>query len=87
MREQGLEIKLSDESRRLSPVKVVETVAEAEGKFDLVLFAVKGYDTEEAALALRPVVGESTSVLTLQNGVESADRLAALLVHSAFWRE
>ena len=38
---------------------------------------MKGYDTEPAIEALRPVVGPATAVLTLQNGVDSPDQLAA----------
>jgi 2-dehydropantoate 2-reductase len=41
------------------------------GVCDLVLFAVKTYDTASALLLLPPLTGPSTSVLTLQNGVDS----------------
>jgi 2-dehydropantoate 2-reductase len=47
------------------------------GPVDLILFGVKTYDTEEAARAMKPMMGEGTAVLTLQNGVDSADRIAA----------
>lgn len=47
------------------------------GPVDLILFGVKTYDTDEAARAMRPMVGEGTAVLTLQNGVDSAERIAA----------
>lgn len=49
------------------------------GTVDLVLFAVKTYDEAAAALAIRPAVGPKTAVLCLQNGVETEDRLAAVL--------
>ena len=45
---------------------------------DLVLFAVKSQDTEEAARSLAPVMGRTTVVLSLQNGVDNADRIARL---------
>jgi 2-dehydropantoate 2-reductase len=45
---------------------------------DLVLFSVKSQDTEEAARSLRPVMGRNTVVLSLQNGVDNADRIARL---------
>ena len=48
---------------------------------DLVLFCVKGYDNAAAIELLRPAVGESTTVLTLQNGIGSADELGAALGH------
>ncbi|MBM3926404.1 MAG: 2-dehydropantoate 2-reductase [SAR202 cluster bacterium] len=38
---------------------------------DLVLFTVKGYDTQSAVPVLKALVGKNTNVLTLQNGVES----------------
>ncbi len=47
------------------------------GPVDLVLFAVKTYDTDEAARAIKPLVREGTTILTLQNGVDSAERIAA----------
>lgn len=46
---------------------------------DLVLFCVKAFDTEPAAAAIRPVVGPDTGVLSLQNGVDSEERLARIL--------
>ncbi|MGH6945095.1 MAG: ketopantoate reductase family protein [Geminicoccaceae bacterium] len=49
------------------------------GPADLVIFAVKLYDTEAAAEACRPLLGPQTGVLTLQNGVESSEVLARVL--------
>ena len=46
---------------------------------DLVLFCVKSFDTEPAAEAVRPVVGPRTGVLSIQNGVDNEDKLAAIL--------
>ena len=46
------------------------------GPVDLVLFAVKTYDNDTALPLLGPLVGPGTVVLTLQNGVESAQRVA-----------
>jgi 2-dehydropantoate 2-reductase len=77
MRERGLEIQRPDGTVRLRPVQAVATPAEAGAGIDLILFTVKGYDTEAAIEALRPAVGPSTTVLTLQNGVDSPDQLAA----------
>jgi 2-dehydropantoate 2-reductase len=60
-------------------VVAVDSPGTADGPVDLVLFTVKGYDAETAAAALRPVIGPETAVLTLLNGVDSADILAATL--------
>jgi 2-dehydropantoate 2-reductase len=45
---------------------------------DLVLFAVKSQDTEEAARSLAPFMDRNTAVLSLQNGVDNADKIARL---------
>jgi len=46
---------------------------------DIVLFAVKLWDTESAAEQTRPIVGPATRVITLQNGVDSVERIAPIL--------
>ncbi|TMI22391.1 MAG: 2-dehydropantoate 2-reductase, partial [Betaproteobacteria bacterium] len=51
-------------------VKAVEKPADA-GAVDVVVFAVKLWDTESAAEQLRPIVGSNTFVIPFQNGVES----------------
>jgi 2-dehydropantoate 2-reductase len=49
------------------------------GPVDVVLFAVKLWDTEIAAKAAKPLVGAQTRVITLQNGVDSVERIAPIL--------
>ena len=44
-----------------------------------VLFCVKSTDTESAGLAMAPHLAESATVLSLQNGVDNAERLQAVL--------
>ena len=46
---------------------------------ELVLFSVKSTDTEAAGKALAPYVERDAAILTLQNGVDNAERLAATL--------
>jgi 2-dehydropantoate 2-reductase len=79
LRERGLTIRREGSATNLRTVHAVADPGEAGGDIELVLFTVKGYDTELAARALGPVVGPRTTVLTLQNGVESGDRLGAVL--------
>ncbi len=50
---------------------------------DLALFAVKLWDTERAAEQLRPLVKADTRVITLQNGVDSVERLTPILGDAA----
>lgn len=45
------------------------------GPVDLVIFSVKGHQNPEAVPLIKPLVGSDTTVLTIQNGVESADEL------------
>ncbi|HEX6322971.1 MAG TPA: 2-dehydropantoate 2-reductase [Vicinamibacterales bacterium] len=47
------------------------------GEVDLVIVAIKTYDNGAALPMLRPLVGPRTAVLTLQNGVDSVDEVAA----------
>jgi 2-dehydropantoate 2-reductase len=49
------------------------------GHVDLVVFTAKAYDLEGTAEAMRPLVGPGTLVLPLQNGVEIAERIGAVL--------
>ena len=44
---------------------------------DVVMLAVKSYDNASALPMLKPLVGPSTVVMTLQNGVDSVDEVAA----------
>lgn len=46
---------------------------------ECVLFCVKSTDTESAGLAMAPHLAEGATVLSLQNGVDNAERLAAVL--------
>src|SRR3954470_16114436 len=49
---------------------------------DLVLFCVKSADTENAGRSLAGRLRPDTSVLSLQNGVDNAQRLAAVTGHA-----
>ena len=49
------------------------------GPVDIVLFAVKLWDTETAAALAKPMVGPDTRLITLQNGVDSVERIAPIL--------
>lgn len=55
----------------------------AVGPADLVLFCVKAYDAESAGRHIRPMVGPRTVVLSLLNGVDSQEKLAAILGEEA----
>jgi len=79
IRERGLRIEsagLGDAA--IEPAQASDDPATV-GPVDLVVFAVKLYDSEEAARAARPLVGPQTGVVTLQNGVDSAGVLSRVL--------
>jgi 2-dehydropantoate 2-reductase len=61
-------------------LKVTATENPAElGAADVVLFAVKLWDTESAAERIRPLVEKGGVVIPFQNGVESIARIASVL--------
>ncbi len=74
----GLRIESTAGELQLTGIVATDDPA-AIGPVDVVLFAVKLWDTEAAAAALRPLIGPETAVITLQNGVTSLDVLTAAL--------
>lgn len=53
------------------------------GELDLILFCVKTYALEESAAQLRANVGLATTLTTVLNGVDNAERLRAVFPHAA----
>jgi 2-dehydropantoate 2-reductase len=52
------------------------------GQTDVVVLAVKTYDNATALPMIRPLMGPDTVVLSLQNGVDSAEQIAAVVGES-----
>jgi len=77
LRSSGLTIESGAGNAQLK-VRALQDPGEA-GVADVVLFAVKLWDTEGAAEQIRPIVGPDTVVIPFQNGVESIDRLRKIL--------
>ena len=78
IRDQGLRIASALGDLAVRPAQASADPASV-GAVDLVIFAVKLYDTEAAAEACRPLVGQATGVVTFQNGVDSPEVLARVL--------
>ena len=78
MRKNGLKIESVHGNLHLPKVNVTDDPGEA-GPVDIVMFAVKLWDTEKAAELAKPLVGPGTRVITLQNGVDSVERVAPIL--------
>jgi 2-dehydropantoate 2-reductase len=75
MRRAGLRVESAFGDIVLPSVTATDVPATA-GPVDLIVFAVKMYDTEESAAVITPLVGPGTRIVTLQNGIESASMLA-----------
>jgi 2-dehydropantoate 2-reductase len=78
IREHGLQVRSADFG-----TFVVRAPASADpadlGQADLVLFAVKTYDLERAALVAKEVLAPAASLLTFQNGLDAPDQIAAIV--------
>jgi 2-dehydropantoate 2-reductase len=77
IRHKGLEVR----SSQLGDF-VVRAPAESDttriGPVDVAIVSVKAYDNATALPMLKPLIGPETVVLTLQNGVDSVDEVAAI---------
>jgi 2-dehydropantoate 2-reductase len=78
IRRDGLRIESALGDLHLKGLNVTDDPKQV-GPVDVVLFAVKLWDTETAGEQTRPLIGSNTRVITLQNGVDSVERLAPIL--------
>jgi 2-dehydropantoate 2-reductase len=77
MREHGLRVESVHGDFEVRPAQATDDPGEI-GPVDLVLVTVKSYDLEAAAEVGRPLIGGETAVLPLLNGLDAAERLAAV---------
>ena len=78
IREHGLRIEGASGDRTVRGLNVSDS-PDAAGICDLVIIATKASGVGDAAASIAPIVGEASLVLTIQNGLGSADRLAATI--------
>jgi 2-dehydropantoate 2-reductase len=78
MRRAGLRVRSAIEGEWTVRVDAVDTLR-GRPPADVAILAVKSFDTEAALAALEPVVGPSTAVLTLQNGIDNVDKIDGAL--------
>jgi 2-dehydropantoate 2-reductase len=78
IRNKGLIIKSVHGDFTVFPAKATDNPAEA-GIADVILFATKSYQTDAAAPLIKSMVGPDTVVISLQNGIDSADRIGAVV--------
>ena len=78
MRANGLRIEGGRGETLIAPAQATDDPATI-GTVDLVLFCVKLWDVETAGASIRPLIGPTTSVIPLQNGIDAAERLIPIL--------
>lgn len=78
LRHEGLTVKSIHGDFAVSPAQATDEPIKV-GPVDLILFCVKTYNTDEAAQAIRSAVGRHTTVLSLQNGVDAAERIGSIV--------
>jgi 2-dehydropantoate 2-reductase len=77
LRSNGLTVAGPTGELHLAQVVATEDPTEI-GEVDLVLLAVKTWQLSAAMVTMKPLVGGDTAVVTLQNGVDAADLVAAM---------
>jgi 2-dehydropantoate 2-reductase len=78
IRREGLKVKSVHGDFTVFPANATEDPIEA-GEMDLILFCVKTYNTDEAARAIRSNVGPQTIIMSLQNGIDAAERIGSIV--------
>jgi 2-dehydropantoate 2-reductase len=78
MRRGGLRLVSPRGDLHLNPVNATDE-PDSIGQVDFVLFCVKLWDVESAGAAIRPLMGPSTAVIPLQNGIDASERLIPIL--------
>ncbi len=75
---QGLKVKSVFGDFTVSPAQATDDPGSV-GPVDLVVFCVKTYSTDESVQAMRPAVGPQTVVMSLQNGIDAAERIGKVI--------
>ena len=78
LRRNGLKVQSLLVDLHLTDIQVTDDPAHV-APVDIVLFAVKLWDTEKAAQSLRPLMKPDTRVITFQNGIDALERLEPIL--------
>jgi 2-dehydropantoate 2-reductase len=74
----GLRITSTNGTFTVPPDQIVQDPASARHA-DVVLFCVKSYDTESAARQIAGIVDSHSLIVTLQNGVDNAEKISEIL--------
>ena len=76
----GLRILSPNGDLHIQKADFLASAAQA-GVVDVILFCVKSYDTQSAAESLGPLLSAHTTILSLQNGIDNPEKIAAV------WRD
>jgi 2-dehydropantoate 2-reductase len=74
----GLQVKSIFGDFQVNPARATDDPAQV-GPVDLVLFLTKAYHTNQASQAIKALVGQETTVLSLQNGIDAVDRIGSVV--------
>ena len=78
LNETGLFISAGSKGERCIPLKVVSDL-NGVGIADLIFISVKSYQTEGAVRGVESIIGPETRVLSMQNGIGNAEKMAELI--------
>jgi 2-dehydropantoate 2-reductase len=78
LRTEGLKLISANGDLHLRSVHATDEPATV-GTADIVIFAVKQYDTETAARLVVPVIRDETAVISIQNGIDPRERLKSIV--------
>jgi 2-dehydropantoate 2-reductase len=78
IRDNGLRVEGDRGEIEIRPARATDDMAGI-GTVDVVLSCVKLWDVEPVAGQVRPLIGPRTAVIPLQNGVDAAERMIAIL--------
>lgn len=84
IKEQGLKVITETGTFTTHPYRAT-AIAEEAGVMDYVILATKSYDLDAVAEQIRPMVGKSTILLPLLNGIDNVSRLRNLYPENEVW--
>lgn len=82
IRREGLRLDSQIGALTVKPARGVAEPREVEDTPEIVMFATKLGDTESAARSLGPVIGDATTIITFQNGIDGPEMIAKALPHA-----
>jgi 2-dehydropantoate 2-reductase len=74
----GIQVQSKFGGFAVAPVRATSNPAEV-GPVDLILFCVKSYDAEAAAIQIKPLMGSQTVILPVLNGLDHVETLGTVL--------